>query len=626
MSVSILPEISSIPGTLVSSINDFHYPEEVTNLYIDFETTSGDDKIKSLNPHKHCEILGFNFTYDDHEMAYYLPMRHRDNSNLEIEPCLEYLFWLIDCSKNLIGHNLKYDMHVAINSGGIDSSLLYSKTWYDVRTLAKIINSDRLSYDMDGLSRDWLFEDIRIYSQESKAYTHNKSRTAWRIHDYAVIPAEIMAPYACQDAQTTRKLYLYCQANCPEECRDVWKAEVKLTKELFKIERTGARLNISEVVQDGLHRVPTLLERIEERLHKLSGEVFRANVNADCERIICDKYGLPIIERTKKTDKASFSKDALREYYLMEVEDENFYRIISLIMRYRKWFKIHTAFLYPYMELCKSHGKNNVRLHTDYNQTVRTGRMASAKPNTQQVPAAARKYIIPNEGHVLIDFDLKQIEYRCIADLIEDQNIISEYNNNPEADYHTLMAERCEIPRGPAKNMNFAVSFGAGKAKTIAMLKSSIDASNIPEGMTLEEYCTVKGKEIYKTYHERVPNLKRTMEEASNSLLRRKFVRNKFGRRRHLPSRICYAAFNTAVQSWAADIMKRITLNLQEKLPNDIQIIAIVHDSWVITCPKEKTEEWIPKIKEIIESTETRMCVPLYASYGMSEENWSKCK
>lgn len=623
---AILPSLNDINGVLVSSTADLPKPTNIRYLYLDFETTSGKDKKKSVNPHKNCEILGYNFTWDDHEKAYYLPMRHREGHNLEHAPCLAYLTYLLTQTKGIVGHNIKYDMHVAINSGNIDPELLYSKIWYDTRTLAKIIDSDKLQYSMEILARDWLYEDTRIYSEELKQYTHNESRTAWKVHDYAVIPPEVMAPYACNDAQITRKLFHYCIEECPADCNSVWNAEVLLTKELFKIERNGARIDFKRVFTDMHTRVPNLLSDIGTRLGKLHGEPFRPNVNKDCEEAICFKYGVPVVEYTKKTNNASFSKFALQEYSRMEGQPKEFYQVITLISRYRKWFKILHAFLEPYIRLCKKHSDNNIRLHTDYNQTVRTGRMSSAEPNTQQVPSAAREYIIPDEGHVLIDFDLKQIEYRCIADLIQDENLISEYTNNPEADYHDLMAKRCGIDRKPAKNMNFAVSFGAGKAKTINMLKSCFDPENVPEGINFDKYCEERGKEIYKTYHARLPKLKNTMEATSQELFRHKHVTNKFGRRRNLPTRFHYAAFNTVVQGWAADIMKRITLNLQEKLPKEIKIIAIVHDSWVLTCPEEMVDEWIPKIQKIIESTETKMSVPLYASYGISDKNWRLCK
>jgi DNA polymerase I-like protein with 3'-5' exonuclease and polymerase domains len=90
-----------------------------------------------------------------------------------------------------------------------------------------------------------------------------------------------------------------------------------------------------------------------------------------------------------------------------------------------------------------------------------------------------------------------------------------------------------------------------------------------------------------------------------------------------------YAAFNTAVQSWAADIMKRITLRVQDLLrdvDDRIYIVALVHDSWVINCPKDMVEEWVPKIKECIEATESKMCVPLLVNYAISDKDWSKCK
>jgi DNA polymerase-1 len=610
-------------GIMVQSVNELPKPENIHNLYLDFETTSGDDDKDSLNPWKNCSILGYNFTFDAHETAYYVPMRHRDSLyNIDIDISFEYLKILIENTKyRIIGHNIKYDIHVLLNSLDIN---LRDLELCDTVTLAKIINSDRLTYNMTDLSKDFLYEDISPYEKDIKVYTHTKGGSI-KYHDYAIIPADKMAPYACQDALTTRKLYKYCVEHCHSDCVDTWCAEVQLTGRLIEIECNGVTIDIYKVMKDGIKRIPRLLNNITKALEKLTGQIFRPHTNEDCYQILCVKYDLPIVEWTEK-EEPSFGKAALKAYMTFPNSPK---RVISLISKYRKWFKIKTGFLDVYMLLCKNNGSNVIKLHTNYNQCVRTGRMASSKPNTQQVPMSVKKYIIPDKNCILIDFDLKQIEYRCIADLIEDQAIIKEYQNNPEADYHDIMAKRCQIDRKSAKNMNFAVSFGAGKAKTIKMLKSAFDASQIPDGISFDTYCEIKGLEIYKEYHRQVPNLKKTIDEASNALMKRGYIKNRFGRHRNLPRQFHYKAFNTAVQSWAADIMKRITLRLCDLLDDqhlNLKIVAIVHDSWLISCPKELAEEWIPRIKNCIEKTETKMCVPMYANYSISDKNWGECK
>jgi len=626
--------IANHAGFMIESIDELPpIPSSIDTLYPDFETTSGHDKKKSINPWKHCSILGFNWTFDDHEYAYYVPLQHRDGKyNLPIHECLGYLSDLFKAPKRIVGHNLKYDVHVAINAGGVAPQVFYDRELIDTRTIAKIINSDRLSYDMDSLSRDWLKENIKAYADALKKYTHTSSGN-WKIHDYGVIPADVMAPYACQDCHTTRKIYYYCKEFLPEECQNVWDAEVALTKELIKIERKGLRLDIKRVIKDGYTRVPELLRNIELTLKRLTGQIFRPNVNSDCYDILCILYGLPVLEMTKggknKLPEPSFGADALKRYMMFKVDDPVIYRVISLISRFRKWHKIQSSFLLTYMELCKKHGDKDIRLHTDYNQCVSTGRMASAKPNTQQLSPAAKWYILPDEDCVLVDFDLKQIEYRCIADLIEDPRIIEEYQTNPKADFHDSTAKLCQIDRQSAKTMNFGVSFGAGEKKTILMYRKAVDPADVPEGEVFEKYCDRQGKATYQVYHKTLPTLKTTKAAASAVLKRRGFVRNKFGRRRYLPIKMHYAAFNTAVQSWAADIMKRITLRVQELLrpvEDQIYIVALVHDSWVINCPKDMVDEWVPKIKQTIEETDSKMCVPMLVNYAMSDENWSKCK
>ena len=100
-----------------------------------------------------------------------------------------------------------------------------------------------------------------------------------------------------------------------------------------------------------------------------------------------------------------------------------------------------------------------------------------------------------------------------------------------------------------------------------------------------------------------------------------------FGRIRKIPRRYHNKAFNTIIQSSAADIMKLLTIELHKycKKVQDTNIVCIVHDDWLFECPKEKEEERIRDIKNIIEGIDVGLKVPIYCSVGSSEDNWREC-
>jgi hypothetical protein len=157
-------------------INDAPYkfmPENVSELpdlagaetiYLDFECTSGDNKQHAKNPWMNCDVLGICICVDDDPNAYYIPLRHRDDSrNLPIEPVYAWLREIVRRAKTWINSNIKYDAHVLINYVK-DISIKHLRL-IDTVTLAKIVNSDRFVYGLKELSRDWLREDISEFEQ-----------------------------------------------------------------------------------------------------------------------------------------------------------------------------------------------------------------------------------------------------------------------------------------------------------------------------------------------------------------------------------------------------------------------------------------------------------------------------
>ena len=66
-------------------------------------------------------------------------------------------------------------------------------------------------------------------------------------------------------------------------------------------------------------------------------------------------------------------------------------------------------------------GAPDGRIHSDYNQIVRSGRMSSRDPNTQQIPKESRyrKGFIAEHQRLLVRADYSQLEVRLVAEVSE---------------------------------------------------------------------------------------------------------------------------------------------------------------------------------------------------------------
>lgn len=560
---------------LIQDINEL--PNWFNNeyLYLDFETTSGDDKETSLNPWRNCKILGIAIVVDDEEEPLYIPLRHRNKTtftNLDIDQISNWLRLVLSGSKFWVNHNIKYDAHVLLNEG------------VDFRDTTKLIDTlmlcrmaprlEELTYNLTDVMNRWCYTQIQHHEDKIKLYLKQ-----YKSKDYAVVPIDIMCPYACVDVLSVRKLYKQLCKEIPTECHRVTNLEKEVTGVLFDIERNGMRVN-TDLLEVHETLLQTRMQILELEVTLLAGiPGWQLHTNSFGKAFFVDKEGLAPLSWTEKGHEASFDNDTLLKYKALYPK---YAKIVDKVIAYRELKKLFTSFTVPYINL-------NIDgiIHPSYNQIVRTGRMSCRTPNMQQLSPEAREYIIPYDNNsVIVDIDYSQIEFRLIAHFIQSEPIIKAYNEDEKADYHTIVANLCGIDRKPAKTMNFMLGYGGGRKKCVETL------SSIPEviGELKDKHAIeLKAGHIYTKYHEMVPTLKATQYRAMSVCKARGFVRTIMGRRRYLPPVAYFAAFNTVSQGSAADIYKAALVRLDRYLKDrggDTKIIGCVHDSFVLNMPK----------------------------------------
>jgi len=607
-------------------------------LYLDFETTSFDPNVEALKPHHGHRIAGICITADEHKGAWYVPVRcTRGNWNLPVDNVMPWLKDIVESSDDWINHNVKFDAHFARYDGiGFNGRLV------DTANLAKLIDSDRFNYGLKPLSLEWLEYDPGPSQDRVKQYLEqSKSK------NYGDVPGDIIGEYGCQDVITNRMLYKHECRRKSDRVSGVWDTEIALTPVLFDMEVQGLRvdptmLKIKEMQL--LHKMISIEEKLSEEL----GFVMRPHTNADCQEALCTKFGLPVLAWTDddgkgKNHNPSFNKYALTSYLAYPVvrRSEQLTRIVTMIRDYRKMNTLLTFFVRPYQE----HQVDGV-MHPDYNQTVRTGRMSCRRPNAQQLSTEAKTLILPFDDQDFISFDYEQVEFRLIVHYIQDAASIAAYEKDPNTDFHTWVAEMCGIPRKPAKNINFAIAFGGGKKKVVDMLSSNMElvggladkvdelikAGECAESRRQEIFDLLrsrKGEKVFYEYHSVLPTLRTTTSEAGNRLKKRGFVFNAYGRERRLPERAAFRAFNTIVQSCAADIMKERLVALAPRYNSYIRDLGItinscVHDEALLNVPKSVSNNMnvLRDIEGILTDTTQKFRVPFTVSCGRSDKNW----
>ena len=598
-------------GILVESMSEV--PDvKFEDLYLDIETASGDTKVKSTNPWKmdYCSTIGIALTGDDCNTAWFIPRKFIR---------IAWLEQVFRNSKRWINSNVKYDAHVLTNEFELEP---YHGEYHDTVTTAKIIDSDRLAqggYGLKELSRDWLHEDIGKYEWAMYPYLEGANNK-----DYGRVPLDLLAEYACQDVISNRKLHHYIQRMLPEECKTLYQTEVDVTKTLFVSERRGLLTDTTQLKLFSIADLVAMLEISQELSDKL-GYTLDPMSNDDLYDLLCNRYDMPVLKRTKQTEKGggnnpSFDKHVLEEYkgYIGAPTD-----IIDLCIDYRHHKILKGLFWDSWLDKAV----DNV-LHSDYNQSVRSGRMSCKNPNAQQTSPDAKKGIFPRPGYSFISMDYAQIEYRMIVHYIQDEAAIAAYAANPDVDFHQWVADMIGIERKPAKTLNFGMGYGMGKGKLIRSL--SRDATLMTEGMSLLAM-EAKAEDVFETYHGNIPNLRPTMRKACNAAMRRGFVFNAHKRRCHLPSKRAWVAFNRICQSDAADIVKEVAPTVSPAFDPwlaacDVHLVAIVHDEFLWECPTEMVAEVEPYLKRRLENPRVQYRVPIRTDSHVSSISWANCK
>lgn len=125
--------------------------------------------------------------------------------------------------------------------------------------------------------------------------------------------------------------------------------------------------------------------------------------------------------------------------------------LASLVLNFRHKSKLLNTYIKPWAR----EERASTRFHLD----AITGRPSSTERNMQNIPKGeARGIFIPDTG-IWTDMDFSQIELRILAYLSQDREM--QYIFKTGGDIHQIAADFLNIPRTIAKNVMFALIYGA---------------------------------------------------------------------------------------------------------------------------------------------------------------------
>lgn len=560
------------------------------------------------------ELVGLSFASEPSK-AIYIPVAH-DYENAPMQLSLDRVLkaitpLLTDKSKQIIGHNWKFNFNVLAHYG-----VEVLATVFDTMVESYVLDSTSSRHDVETLSLKYLGRKILGFEEVAGKGVKQKS-----FNEIDITTATV---YAAETIDTIFQLHSVMWSKIQDN-ENIYKIfltiDMPLVNVLAQMEYLGVMIDAQRLEKHS-QDLAVRLKQLEDQVYALAGAVFNLSSPKQLQEILYDKLKLPVLSKTP-TGVPSTAEAVLQELALD-------YPLPKLILEYRSLSKLKSTYTDA---LPKQINLKTGRVHTNYNQTVTsTGRLSSTDPNLQNIPIRheegrrVRQAFIAPKSYKIISADYSQIELRIMAHLSQDAGLIKAFSEGVDI-HRATSAEVLGVAlemvtseqRRHAKAINFGLIYGMsafGLAKQLG-----IDRQLAQNYMDL--------------YFSRYPGVRIFMDSVRELARQQGYVETLLGRRLYVPEINASnlqrrraaerAAINAPLQGTAADIIKIAMINLHERLKSseiDAKMIMQVHDELVFEVAEKDVEKAIDLIRKIMVEA-AQLTVPLEVDINAGN-NWDE--
>ena len=570
------------------------------------------------------EIIGMGLASEPGD-AWYLPFRQRRPGVLDLEgvqvrnlpaldaPAMRPLVELLEAADvACTGHDLKTAL------------LLLRRAGVSLRGIA--FDTEVASYVADPGRRDHVLTSLALQHFGVRRHARDeitgKGRTQVPLEE---VDVETVRDWVAEAADLALRLRAVLEAELEAAhleplYRDI---EMPLMPVLADMEYAGIRIDAAFFRQQSV-KLERELRMIEEEICKEAGEEFNINSTPQLRTILFEKLELP----TKRKTKTGASTDAS----VLEELAAAGHTLPRLILEFRQLDKLRSTYVDA---LPQQVDPVTGRIHTRFSQVVAaTGRLSSSDPNLQNIPirtqvgAELRKGFVPADGCLFLGADYSQIELRILAHMSGDAVMTRAFKEGIDVHRQTAalifgvdIEQVSADMRAAAKTVNFATIYGIGPFSLSQQLGTS----------------TAEAKAFIAQYFERLPGVRRYLDEQIEKAKKDGWVETLSGRRRYIPELRSpnwnlrqfgeRAATNAPVQGTAADIIKVAMIRIQAALAEGspgTRMLLQVHDELLFEVPRAEIENVRALVKDRMENA-FPLDVPLEVATGVGE-SWYECK
>ena len=545
----------------------------------------------------------------------YIPIGHKYEGcpkQLTLQEVIDEIGKAIERNKEkAVGQNLKFDIPILSRHG-----IVIDKFHADTMLMSYVLNSTATRHGMDKLAMYYLNYETIKYG--------DVAGTASKQISFSEVEIDTASNYAAEDADITLRLFNKLEEllkEKPSQIKLLQELEYPLVHVLSRVEQNGAKID-KDKLKEHSKELSTKISDLTAQAYKISGEEFNLDSPKQLLEVLYEKLKLPVLKKTPK------GQPSTNEETLQRLSEE--YELPKIILQYRTLAKLKSTYT---DSLIRIENPSSKRIHTSYQQAVTsTGRLSSTEPNLQNIPIKTaegrriREAFVPDKNNILISADYSQIELRIMAHLSKDKNLTNAFNKG--LDVHAATAaevfgvnleEVTQDQRRSAKAINFGLMYGMSAFGLTRQL-------DIPRA---------EAQKYLDTYFERYTGVKDYMANTKAQAKKDMFVEKIMGRRLYLNEINAAnglrrqaaerAAINAPLQGSAADIIKKAMIDidtfLNKEMP-EVKMIMQVHDELIFEAPKNKAEEVLNLMKEMMEGA-VKLDIPLIADAAIGQ-NWNE--
>ncbi|WP_457642268.1 bifunctional 3'-5' exonuclease/DNA polymerase [Persephonella sp.] len=491
----------------------------------------------------------------------------------------EFLKDLLE-NKGIVGHNLKFDLKFLKSNFGILPQIVF-----DTMIASQLLSEDsRERHSLSAVS-------LRLTENN---LDKSQQKSPWGIKELT----EEQLRYAAKDVQILREIFPKLRDDL-NSIKTPHRATGRI-HETFDLDNSVAVVEMAFIPQLAdieLRGMPVDENLLKDMLQKVSSEyqkeyidfVRRYGVDPFSPQKVTHWLSSKLGLKLPTTQKGSLSSQdsALRKYIdrpevkkLLHIRSEK--KILDKLKELKTYLR-------------------NGRIYTEFKQIgAPTGRMASMRPNLQNITRDLRVLFKAPDRKKLIVADYSQIELRIAAEYVNDETMIKAFSEGKDLhrftaslilgkDYDQINKEERQM----AKAINFGLIYGISPRSLMEYARNSygVDISlNDAQQFHAKFFDVYKG---FKQWHDKVKDyLKNHNKMTVYTLLGRKMVVRRFTE-----------AVNFPIQGTGSDLLKTAVVFFGKLKGNkEAGIVNLVHDEIVV----ESEESTVEEIKDILSESMLR--------------------